>query len=69
MTAPGRLRPHVAAADVLQGHPSAGSVGRKLTFRAAGNGTLQLGANDVAGLCSQDNRGSMTVQVTVTHRP
>ncbi|MEU3615578.1 serine/threonine-protein kinase [Streptomyces sp. NPDC006872] len=45
------------------------SVGQKLTFRAAGNGTLQLGANDVAGFCSQDNRGSMTVQVTVTHQP
>ncbi|MEV1070078.1 hypothetical protein [Streptomyces sp. NPDC050263] len=45
------------------------SVGQKPTFQAAGNGTLQLGASDVAGLCSQDNRGSMTVQVTVTHQP
>jgi hypothetical protein len=44
------------------------TVGRKLTFRAAGNGTLQLGMNDAAGACSQDNKGSMTVQVKVTHQ-
>ncbi|MDH6628798.1 serine/threonine protein kinase [Streptomyces sp. LBL] len=45
------------------------SVGRKLTFQAAGNGTLQLAINDAAGSCSQDNRGALTVQVSVTHRP
>ncbi|MEU6254343.1 serine/threonine-protein kinase [Streptomyces sp. NPDC047043] len=44
------------------------AVGRKLTFQAAGNGTLQLGMNDFAGLCSQDNRGTLTVRVSVTRR-
>ncbi|UIX28801.1 serine/threonine-protein kinase [Streptomyces sp. GQFP] len=45
------------------------TVGRRLTFRAAGNGTLQLGINDSAGACSEDNRGALTVQVSVTHQP
>lgn len=45
------------------------SVGRRLTFRATGNGTLQLGINDSAGACSEDNRGTLTVQVSVTHQP
>ncbi|AXG58875.1 putative serine/threonine protein kinase [Streptomyces lincolnensis] len=44
------------------------TVGRELTFRAAGNGTLQLGMNDIAGFCSQDNRGELAVRVSVTHR-
>lgn len=44
------------------------AVGRKLTFRAAGNGTLQLGMNDAAGACSQDNRGTLTVRVSITHQ-
>lgn len=43
--------------------------GRKLTFRAAGNGTLQLAINDAAESCVQDNRGAMTVQVSITHQP
>ncbi|WP_371669976.1 serine/threonine protein kinase [Streptomyces sp. NBC_00289] len=42
------------------------AVGRELTFQAAGNGTLQLGMNDIAGSCSQDNKGTMTVRVSVT---
>ncbi|WP_200301729.1 serine/threonine-protein kinase [Streptomyces adelaidensis] len=45
------------------------SVGRKLTFRAAGDGTLHLGMNDAAGSCSEDNKGTMTVRVSVTHQP
>ena len=44
-------------------------VGRRLTFRATGNGTLQLTINDAAGSCSQDNKGTLTVQVSVTHQP
>jgi hypothetical protein len=42
------------------------TVGRELAFRATGNGTLQLGMNDTAGSCSEDNRGALTVQVSVT---
>ncbi|MDC0770883.1 hypothetical protein [Streptomyces sp. HD] len=38
----------------------------ELNFRAAGNGTLQLGMNDTAGHCSQGNRGTWTVRVSVT---
>ncbi|MGW7255855.1 serine/threonine-protein kinase [Streptomyces sp. NPDC054834] len=45
------------------------AVGRRLTFRATGNASLQLGMNDSAGVCSQDNRGTLTVQVSVTHQP
>ncbi|MFD8002044.1 serine/threonine-protein kinase [Streptomyces mirabilis] len=45
------------------------TVGRKLTFRAAQNGPLQLGINDAAGSCSEDNRGTLTVKVSVTHQP
>ncbi|TRO59950.1 serine/threonine-protein kinase [Streptomyces sp. IB201691-2A2] len=45
------------------------SVGRKLTFKAAGNGTLQLAINDAADRCVHDNRGTVTVQVSVTHQP
>ncbi|UUU25799.1 serine/threonine-protein kinase [Streptomyces sp. DSM 40750] len=44
------------------------SVGRKLTFKAAGDGTLQLGMNDAAGACSEDNRGTLTVKVVVRHQ-
>ncbi|MGW1282609.1 serine/threonine-protein kinase [Streptomyces sp. NPDC002586] len=44
-------------------------VGRKLTFRATRDGTLQLGMNDAAGACSQDNRGALTVKVSVTPHP
>ncbi|MGW2051616.1 serine/threonine-protein kinase [Streptomyces sp. NPDC001858] len=44
------------------------TVGKKLTFRATGNGTLHLGMNDTAGSCSEDNRGAMTVKVSVTHQ-
>ncbi|AOR36720.1 hypothetical protein BFF78_41780 [Streptomyces fodineus] len=44
-------------------------VGRKLTFRAAQDGTLKLGMNDATGVCSQDNRGALTVQVRVTRHP
>ncbi|MPY53878.1 serine/threonine-protein kinase [Streptomyces acidicola] len=43
-------------------------VGRKLTFQAARNGALQLAIND-AESCGHDNRGSLTVQVSVTHQP
>ncbi|MFD9396354.1 serine/threonine-protein kinase [Streptomyces sp. NPDC060000] len=43
------------------------TVGKSLTFRATGNGTLQLGMNDTAGTCSEDNRGTLTVKVTITH--
>ncbi|MFJ1973991.1 serine/threonine-protein kinase [Streptomyces sp. NPDC087903] len=43
------------------------AVGRRLTFRATGNAALQLGINATAGVCSQDNRGTLTVQVSVTH--
>ncbi|MGI5199666.1 serine/threonine-protein kinase [Streptomyces sp. CA-288835] len=45
------------------------AVGRKLTFQAAGNGTLQLRINDGDGTCLEDNRGQLTVQVSVTHQP
>ncbi|MEU9876158.1 serine/threonine-protein kinase [Streptomyces phaeochromogenes] len=45
------------------------SVGRKLTFKAANNGTLHLAINDEADRCVQDNRGAVTVQVSVTHQP
>lgn len=44
-------------------------VGRGLAFKAAGNGTLQLRINDDDGTCLQDNRGTLTVQVSVTHQP
>jgi hypothetical protein len=44
------------------------AVGRKLAFKATGDGTLNLGMNDAAGSCSEDNRGTLTVQVSVTHR-
>lgn len=44
------------------------TVGQELAFRAAGNGTLQLGMNDTAGACSEDNRGALTVKVSVTHQ-
>src|SRR5262249_51167169 len=45
------------------------TVGRELSFRAAGNGTLRLGMNDTAGSCSADNRGELTVRVSVVHAP
>ncbi|MGY0055780.1 hypothetical protein ACWY4P_04330 [Streptomyces sp. LZ34] len=45
-------------------------VGRRLTFRAAGKGTLQLRINDAeTENCGLDNRGTLTVQVSVTHQP
>ncbi|WP_333739872.1 hypothetical protein [Streptomyces sp. IBSBF 2806] len=44
------------------------AVGRELTFKATGNGTLQLGMNDTAGSCSDDNRGTLNVEVSITHR-
>ncbi|WP_179203437.1 hypothetical protein, partial [Streptomyces griseiscabiei] len=44
------------------------TVGKKIAFRATGDGTLQLGMNDTAGACSEDNRGTLTVKVTVLHR-
>ena len=44
------------------------TVGRRLTFRAAAHAALQLGINDAAGLCSEDNKGTLTVQVSVTHQ-
>ncbi|MFF0162297.1 protein kinase [Streptomyces sp. NPDC005263] len=44
------------------------TVGQKLNFLATGDGTLQLGMNDTAGSCSEDNRGALTVQVSITHR-
>ncbi|MET7457467.1 protein kinase [Streptomyces sp. NPDC005574] len=43
-------------------------VGRGVMFQASGNGTLQLGMNDIAGPCSQDNRGTLTVRVSVTRQ-
>jgi hypothetical protein len=45
------------------------AIGRKLTIQAAGNGTLRLSIKDTAGACSQDNRGELTAQVSVTHQP
>ncbi|MEU9955107.1 hypothetical protein [Streptomyces sp. NPDC050982] len=45
------------------------SVGRKLTFKAADNATLQLAINDAPNRCLHDNRGTLTVQVSVTHQP
>ncbi|MGW2619190.1 serine/threonine-protein kinase [Streptomyces sp. NPDC001500] len=44
------------------------TVGRELSFKATGNGTLRLGMNDAAGACSDDNRGTLNVQVSITHR-
>lgn len=49
-------------------NPPVHVVGQKLTFQAARNGTLQLAIND-GGNCLQDNRGTMTVRVSVTHQP
>jgi serine/threonine protein kinase len=44
------------------------TVGRELTFGATANGPLQLGIND-AEKCTKDNWGTLTVRVSVTHRP
>ncbi|MEU5634732.1 serine/threonine-protein kinase [Streptomyces rishiriensis] len=44
------------------------AVGRELTFKATGDGTLQLGMNDTAGSCSDDNRGMLNVKVSIVHR-
>jgi hypothetical protein len=44
------------------------TVDRRLTFRAAADAALQLGINDAAGLCSEDDKGTLTVQVTVTRQ-
>ncbi|MEE1760225.1 serine/threonine-protein kinase [Streptomyces sp. SP18BB07] len=44
------------------------TVGRKVAFKATGNGTLHLGMNDAAGACSEDNRGTLTVQVSITRQ-
>lgn len=43
-------------------------VGRAKTFRAAGDGTLQLTMNDRTGSCSQDNSGEVNVRISITHR-
>lgn len=61
--------PFAALLAVLAGEKNAPvhTVGRKLNFKAAGSGTLQLGMNDTAGSCSEDNRGTLTVRVSVTH--
>ncbi|MFI1480275.1 protein kinase [Streptomyces sp. NPDC020747] len=45
------------------------TVGRKMTFEAATDTTLQLAINDTADRCVQDNQGAITVQVSVTHQP
>ncbi|MEU5344054.1 hypothetical protein AB0H18_24985, partial [Streptomyces sp. NPDC020766] len=45
------------------------TVGRKMTFEAATDTTLQLAINDTADRCVQDNQGAITVQVGVTHQP
>ncbi|SER11405.1 Serine/threonine protein kinase [Streptomyces sp. yr375] len=45
------------------------AVGQKLTFQAAMAGPLQLAINDAAEACVQDNKGALTVQVSVTHQP
>ncbi|MEU5348328.1 hypothetical protein AB0H18_47425, partial [Streptomyces sp. NPDC020766] len=45
------------------------TVGRKTTFKAPANATLQLAINDTADRCVQDNQGAITVQVSVTHQP
>jgi serine/threonine protein kinase len=45
------------------------AVGRGVAFQAAGNGILQLRINDGDGTCLQDNRGTLTVRVSVTHEP
>ncbi|MEU6147003.1 hypothetical protein ABZ848_42475, partial [Streptomyces sp. NPDC047081] len=65
-----KAAPFGALLAVLAGvkNPPVHTVGRGLTFKAAGSGTLQLGMNDTAGYCSQDNRGSLTVRVSVTHK-
>ncbi|MFC8664244.1 serine/threonine-protein kinase [Streptomyces sp. NPDC057199] len=52
-----------------QPNPPLHSAGRKLTFKAADKGTLQLAINDIADRCVHDNKGTLTVQVTVTHQP
>ncbi|MER6410162.1 serine/threonine-protein kinase [Streptomyces humidus] len=44
------------------------TVGKELTFKATGNGTLKLGMNDAAGSCSDDNKGTLTVQVRITRQ-
>jgi eukaryotic-like serine/threonine-protein kinase len=44
------------------------AVGAALTFRATADGTLQLGIND-AESCGHDNKGTVTVRVSVTHQP
>ncbi|MFE7441224.1 protein kinase [Streptomyces chartreusis] len=42
------------------------AVNQKLTLRATANGPLQLGINDAVGSCSDDNKGALAVEVTVT---
>jgi hypothetical protein len=44
------------------------TVGTALTFRATTGGPLRLGIND-AESCGQDNKGTVTVRVSVTHQP
>ncbi|WP_157857421.1 serine/threonine-protein kinase [Streptomyces yerevanensis] len=44
-------------------------VGRGMAFKASGDGTLQLRINDGDGTCLEDNRGTVTVQVSVTPQP
>ncbi|MFG3294014.1 hypothetical protein ACGF3G_35095 [Streptomyces sp. NPDC048179] len=58
----------IAVLDGVKNAP-AQTVGRELSFRAAGNGTLRLGMNDTAGSCSADNRGELTIRVSVVHAP
>ncbi|EGX56663.1 serine/threonine protein kinase [Streptomyces zinciresistens K42] len=47
-------------------NPRVRPVGKGLSFQAAEDGTVALTVNDTTGSCSTDNRGSMTVTVTVT---
>ncbi|MFJ3667063.1 serine/threonine-protein kinase [Streptomyces sp. NPDC090106] len=61
--------PFAALLVALSGpeNPEVRVVGQSVTFQADAEGTVALTVNDTAGSCSSDNRGSMTVTVTVTH--
>lgn len=67
-TAPfGTLLARLVPAGKPAANPPVSVVGRSAAFRSTADGTLELAIND-ADSCVQDNRGSMAVQVRVTHR-
>ncbi|MEW2165639.1 serine/threonine-protein kinase [Streptomyces sp. NPDC007084] len=49
-------------------HGPVRSVKDNLTFQASTSGTLQLSINDATGPCSQDNKGALKVEVSITRR-